>query len=101
MLAQLSLDLEDPPDFDGNWNGAQNDDEESMIGGCSTVPLNNVCGVLLIGKVREPGSLYQCVCGLAGRQSLRQRVQVHEGGCEANQFELVKCHDLTPKIKCD
>jgi len=88
--------------FDGKLNGSQNDDEESMIGGCFHAPLNNV---FVGGTLNWQGAgtwepLSVCIDWLDGKHYANECKVTRVAG-EANQFELVNCHDLTPMIKCE
>eukprot|EP00092_Neocalanus_flemingeri_P020908 GFUD01022651.1.p1 GENE.GFUD01022651.1~~GFUD01022651.1.p1 ORF type:complete len:324 (+),score=96.56 GFUD01022651.1:35-1006(+) len=86
--------------FDGTLNGAQNDEEESMIGGCFKAPLNNQ---LVAGTLKWKGDgtwnpTSVCVDWLD--DVFANECELTKVAGQENQFELVKCHELTPDTVC-
>jgi len=88
--------------FDGQLNGAQNDEEEAMIGGCFHAPLNNqLKGGTLSWKGEgtwEPE--FVCV-DWQDDTVFANKCDVSKVAGNANQFELVSCNEIAPKTKCD
>lgn len=89
--------------FDGKLNGSQNDDEESMMGGCYRAPLNNQLndGTL---KWQADGTWTPstvCVDWIPQGEKFANECDLTTVAGEPNTFRLTGCHEIAPKTKCD
>jgi len=85
--------------FDGTLNGAPDDDEKDMMGGCYEAPLNGqLHGGTLVWQGEGP---WQPLSICVDWQSSNFAFQCSVTSAGAKAWNLVNCHDLTPKTKCN
>jgi len=85
--------------FDGTLNGAENDAERTMMGGCYQAPLNaQLFGGTMVWQGSQ-GWAPRDICVDWMSDNFAWQCSTTSTG--ANSWDLVNCHDLTPLTKCD